>query len=461
MPRFSPLYRRTMLATLLPLLLAMAVTWALTTAVFSRSLDARVVEQTRRTARVLTESGLPFTQALLDRLAELQQTEFVLLRADGGTPLTSYRELPAEVARYLADRTAASAVTERHLEVGGVPAVVVAQPVDGRSDVRYRELVAVASLGDARAAARAAAVGLAVAMLAAGAIVAVLVHIRVKGITGKLGELVRQADAVAGGDGDTQPELDGADEIGQLARALDDMTARLSVYEQRLAEQSRLTALGQMAARIAHEVRNPLTGLKLHLQLLQERASPDQAPRVQSLLDEVLRLELLVGSSLALARERTLTVAPIDLDGLLGEVLALMRPSLSHRHIAAELQRGAPPGVPADAALVRQAFLNLLVNAAEALPDGGRVLVSSGCDASQQRAWFAIEDSGTGAPRDLLERRGGLSDKPFGLGLGLTLCREVAEAHGGGLRLERASRLGGARFVMELPMAGRGSGVEA
>jgi signal transduction histidine kinase len=231
------------------------------------------------------------------------------------------------------------------------------------------------------------------------------------------------------------------------------MMERLAEYESRLASRSRLAALGDMSARLAHEIRNPLTGIKLHLQLLAERAAPRELPRLQQLLAEVQRLELLVSSTLMLGAEQPLALAPVDLAELVADVLDLMQPSLEHRGIAVWRAQAALPPVPADRARVRQALLNLVVNAADAMPHGGRLQVSTEIDDAAQRALVAVEDSGPGVSDELRARleSGPRSTKPFGLGLGLVVCRDVASAHGGELRTERSTALGGARFVIALP----------
>jgi signal transduction histidine kinase len=209
-----------------------------------------------------------------------------------------------------------------------------------------------------------------------------------------------------------------------------------------------------MSARLAHEIRNPLTGMKLHLQLLAERAAPREQPRLQQLLGEVQRLELLVSSTLMLGAEQPLALAPVDLADLVADVLDLMQPSLEHRGIEVQRTPGGLPPVPVDRARLRQALLNLVVNAADAMPHGGRLRVGSELDAGSQRALIAVEDSGPGVSDELRARLESepRSTKPFGLGLGLVVCRDVAAAHGGELRIERSTALGGARFVIALPL---------
>jgi signal transduction histidine kinase len=101
---------------------------------------------------------------------------------------------------------------------------------------------------------------------------------------------------------------------------------------------------------------------------------------------------------------------------------------------------------------MRQALLNLVVNAADAMPRGGRLRIGAQLD-PESRALVAVEDSGPGVADELRARlaEGASSTKPFGLGIGLAVCREVAAAHGGELRIERSADLGGARIVIALP----------
>jgi signal transduction histidine kinase len=292
-------------------------------------------------------------------------------------------------------------------------------------------------------------------MLTAAALLAALLLSLVRSITRPLSELSALADRVATGERGERVDLPRPDEIGALAHSLNSMTTRLAEYESRLASRSRLAALGDMSARLAHEIRNPLTGIKLHLQLLAERAAPRDLPRLQQLLGEVQRLELLVSSTLMLGAEQPLALETVDLAALVADVLDLMQPSLEHRGIAVQRAQGELQPVRADRARLRQALLNLVVNAGEAMPHGGRLQVGTEADAAVQRALIAVEDTGPGVSDELRARLESdpRSTKPFGLGLGLVVCRDVAAAHGGELRIERSAVLGGARFVIALPLS--------
>jgi signal transduction histidine kinase len=348
---------------------------------------------------------------------------------------------------------AAEGPEAQRIDIDGQPLLVVARPIPPRSNPRASQLLITASLNDARDAARRAALGMGLAVLAAGALLIALQYYLVRSITQPISRLVAMANEIAAGRRDVRAAPAPHGELQALGAALNDMTAKLASYESELADRSRLAALGEMSARIAHEIRNPLTGLKLHLQLLDERTTPADKPTVRRLLDEVGRLELIVASSLSLTRPQAVNLREGDINAAVDEVLQLMEPSLRHRHI--ELQRGFAQVPPAmfDRDRIKQAVLNLVVNASDALPGGGSVLASSRYDEARGIVAISIEDSGPGIDPQLGDPAHALpgSSKPFGLGLGLKVCREIVAEHDGRLDLGRSESLGGGRATIELP----------
>jgi len=452
----SSLFVRLSLALLVPLLLAMLVAWAIGVGVVTRALEQRVEGQSRNAATVLAAWGLPYTPELLRRLAALQQADFALLDHEGRVVVSTSDTTAAALAAPLADFLAAPGTDRGTFRLESpVRSIAVYQAIEATREPRYSALVAVAPLGDAASAAARAAWWLGLAMLAATAVLGVVLLMLVRNITRPLAQLSDFADRIAAGERERRLELSRADEIGALGESLNTMMLRLGGYESRLASRSRMAALGEMSARLAHEIRNPLTGLKLHLQLLAERIDARERGRVAQLLTEVQRLEFLVSSTLLLGRGQPLDAAPTPIGPLVAEVLDLMGPSLAHLGIRAESRADERLQASVDRGRLRQALLNLVVNAADAMPQGGRLLIGADYDAAASRLQIVVEDSGPGVTDETRARLldTPVSTKPFGLGLGLTICRDVAAAHGGELLIERSAELGGARFAITIPLS--------
>jgi len=447
----SSLYLRLVLILVGPLLLAMTAAWAIGVGVITNALERRLEVQLRNAASVLSTGELPYTADLLRRLAALQQSDFILLDDAGAVALATSSEVAAAVTESLAQERAWPNSQSRRL-AKPVQSIAVFRQINDIRDSGYSALVAVAPLGDVGAAADRAARWLGFAMLAAAALLGTVLLVMVRNITRPLSQLSALADRIAAGERDERLDLARADEIGTLAESLNSMMQRLATYEARLTSRSRLSALGEMSARVAHEIRNPLTGLKLHLQLLAERIDARESTTINRLLSEVERLELVVSSTLLLGAAQALDARPTRLASLLTEVLELMGPSLAHRGISFDTECADDIEPCMDRGRVRQALLNLIVNAADAMPQGGRLRVAARSDPSASGIVIFVEDTGTGVADELRTRMrdAQVSTKPFGLGLGLTVCREVAEAHKGELRIERSAELGGARLVMAL-----------
>jgi signal transduction histidine kinase len=456
------LYVRLILALLGPLLLAMAAAWAIGVGIVTRTLEQRVEGQLRNAVAVLAGGGLPMTPDLLKRLASLQQSDLVLLDRHGRVSIATADDVGRAIEASLASGKPWSRDEPQRLDTPQ-RSLALYHPFPDGVMTDHSALVAVAPLADADRAAAHATRWLGFAMVTATIVLGAVLLLLVRSITRPLSELSRLADRIAAGERNSRVDLGRADEIGALAEALNSMMERLRSYEDRLASQTRLSALGQMSAKLAHEIRNPLTGLKLHLQLMAERNDAPDPTRVARLLSEVQRLELLVASTLTLGVDRPLDIVDAPLADLIGDVLELMAPSLAHRGIVAERHCDDRLRAPVDRDRLRQALLNLIVNAADAMPEGGRLRIRTEPDAASARVRILVEDSGPGVVQPAGERAGAspASTKPFGLGLGLTVCRDVAAAHGGELRIERSAELGGACFVIVLPVVAATAGVAA
>ncbi|MFB3818286.1 MAG: PAS domain-containing sensor histidine kinase [Candidatus Methylomirabilales bacterium] len=219
------------------------------------------------------------------------------------------------------------------------------------------------------------------------------------------------------------------------------------------AQAARLLEHGRLASDFAHEIRNPLNAVAIHLELLR-RDLPGAAAGARRSLEvigrEVGRIERLVQGLVRCLRLGRFELAPLKVSDLLQQATARLGAEPAGR-VASSLAPGAPAVVLADAALLSEALAQLLRNALEASPATGPVLLRAECGADGGLA-LGVEDRGPGIPPEELDRVFQLyySTKPDGPGVGLPLARGIARLHGGHLRLE--SRPGqGTAAILTLP----------
>jgi signal transduction histidine kinase len=244
----------------------------------------------------------------------------------------------------------------------------------------------------------------------------------------------------------------------QLALLLDgaDLLTRAVGVERSLAHAEKLAAVGELAARIAHEIRNPVTAARsLAQQLVREPAAPFQE-ELGIILAELERVERQVASLLRFARRDELHVAPVDLAELVRGVLASLRPRLDAASIALALDLRAGVLARADGEKLRQVLINLLENALDALAGAEAPRrISVDVVGVNGHATLALADSGPGVPTDALPRlfEPFFSLKPDGTGLGLAIAKRTIEAHEGCITAVPGPH-GGLLIEIELPLAG-------
>jgi signal transduction histidine kinase len=295
-------------------------------------------------------------------------------------------------------------------------------------------------------------------------VVAVLFVIFIGRATRSLEELTRAAAAV--GRGDLSPTLPraGPDEVGTLSDAFADMTKRVRSMMREIEVSRQLAVLGEFAAQLSHEVRNPLTSLKLDLQGLQRQVRsgalpPSAEAPVASSLREVNRLDTVVRGVLELARQSGAGHRPFCLDEVIDHSVAALRAQLEQRNVAVERpQHRESTQLIGDPELLSGMLMNLLINAAEAQPHGGRVGVSSVTRrAGDGGEWVdvTIADDGPGVAADLRHDvfRPFYTSRHDGTGLGLALALRTARDHGGHIACDAAADgFRGAAFIVSLPI---------
>jgi signal transduction histidine kinase len=227
--------------------------------------------------------------------------------------------------------------------------------------------------------------------------------------------------------------------------------------EAALKEQDRLAALGVMAAGVAHEVNTPLTGISSYAQMLLAD-TPEDDPRhllLRKVERQTFRAAKIVNNLLDFARSRKGELGPVDLAAVVGECLDLMHERLARRGVVVEWNPPAEGAVVVgDAGELQQVVTNLVLNAHDAMPEGGTLTLELGEDAG--RLCLVVTDTGVGIPGDLLAH----VFEPFvttrlgqgGTGLGLAISHDIVRHHGGELAVESEPGQG-ARFTLTLPAA--------
>lgn len=273
--------------------------------------------------------------------------------------------------------------------------------------------------------------------------------------TRSMQELADAAESVARGDLQARVRVGGPEEVARAGRAFNAMASNLQRTLDALAKREALAAVGEFAASLAHELRNPLTAIRLDLQRIDEVSGDEarQAVLTDRMLAAVRQLDRTVGGVLRVAGSGRAVPRPVPLGAPLSAAARTALPSFEAR--GARLELPSPDGLPiveGDEAALEQLFLNLLVNAAEALDRGGLATVGLREDRRNGRVVVVIRDTGPGLSELLLERalEPLFTTKAGGTGLGLAIARRIARAHGGELRLRNGAG-GGAVAEVELP----------
>ncbi len=272
------------------------------------------------------------------------------------------------------------------------------------------------------------------------------------------------------------PEDAAAGDGGRLALLVADDVSDAAAARQRALQAERLAAIGKMAAHITHEIRNPLSSIGLNVELLDETlakggasstATGEARRLLAAIAREVGRLSDVSEDYLRVARLPSPRPTAVDLAELLGDVVVFARPELDRARVSVDLRLPSPSRplvVPIDEAQVRQALLNLVRNAREAMEDGGVLTIALSEAPSEVGSGVRLEvsDQGSGIPDDVRARIFDpfFTTKSTGTGLGLPLTRQILEAHGGSIAYEPVVPHG-SRFVLLFPRVATAQGLEA
>jgi two-component system NtrC family sensor kinase len=256
-----------------------------------------------------------------------------------------------------------------------------------------------------------------------------------------------------------------------LERQVEERTAALRSAKDVLARSEKLASLGQLSASIAHEINNPLAGILTFARLLTrvlEAGPPDDAARATCLKNlalvqrETERCTVIVRNLLDFARARPLDLRILDPLRALDEALSLAQHKMQLQGVTVVKKLDGTGPVSADFGQLRQAFMNILLNACDAMPQGGTLTLTSHLYSGSREVEIGVADTGSGIAPDVLSRIFDpfFTTKEKGTGLGLSVVYGIVEKHGGSMHVD--SRVGqGTTMKVRLPLAAEGDAAVA
>jgi signal transduction histidine kinase len=262
------------------------------------------------------------------------------------------------------------------------------------------------------------------------------------------------------GRGTSRRAHEGDDEIGRLGRAFNQMLDRLDESKVAKVRNEKLALAGLFAARVAHDIRNPLAAMKINAQMLESavKGEPRHAALVNAMLYDISQVESVIRDLIELARPGELKKVPADVNAVIRAVIRQLDIRLTHRKVQTMLQLpDRLPLVLLDTERFQQVLMNVFVNAIDAMPDGGILTVSTRSDGAD--LVIEVDDDGVGIDPGMVTRVFDpfVSTKPEGVGLGLVNAKAVVEGHDGRIALTpRQPR--GTRARIIVPVSGSPNG---
>ena len=433
----------------------------------ARTLDGRAQAQVASTATVLSQSDFALNPYILESLKRMTGADVITFTRGGELVLTTLnrdtrRDLIARImapehTRRLDGAQPDSAVIEN--VNCGAPCVVAYRSVPSQPDI---VVALVVETSEVTAATRAVTRTI---LLASGLSVLVMIvvgQILARRLTAPLDELLRftrEEGASPDGAGalpSVRRARAGDDEIGRLARAFNEMLDRLARSREALVRSEKLAVTGLLAARVAHDIRSPLSSIKMLTQLLAAQLpdNRDQRALVTTLLEDIDLVEGIIRDLLELAKPGALRREPTPLEEVVTETLRQFQARLDHRKISTTTEFGpALPAVAIDRARFKRALSNVIVNAADAMPTGGTLGVRTTLGPQGSTVVLEVTDDGSGVDPEIRDRvfDAFVSTKPDGVGLGLVNTKAIVDSHGG--RISLTPRLPrGTCVTIELPV---------
>ncbi len=234
-------------------------------------------------------------------------------------------------------------------------------------------------------------------------------------------------------------------------RTLREQTDMIIEFEHQMEKTARLSTLGELSAGLAHEIRNPLASIRLVADNMSGQGDcPEAKEYMQILNTEVERLNQVVEQYLSMAKADRSEQQQVQLMNALADIVQLVRQQATKQQVNIELEADQIPLIRGTQVQLKQAFLNLALNALQAMPDGGSLVIS--CTQQDDTVQIDFKDDGHGLPEENLEQlfTPFYSTRKTGTGLGLAISRRIITSHGGQIEAIKLSK--GACFRIRLPL---------
>jgi two-component system NtrC family sensor kinase len=258
----------------------------------------------------------------------------------------------------------------------------------------------------------------------------------------ELRQLSSTSHRVMEGDLNARAALTAGGEVGQLATSFDEMLDTLQVTQEQLVQSEKLASLGQLAAGVAHELNNPLSTILLFSDVLLRESKPDDRERsdLETILRETQRCKTIVASLLDFARQHQVEAQELDLNHFIQTILNIEQKHEHYSGVTIKTNLAADlPHIQADPAQLQAVFINLMTNAAEAMPEGGNITITT-VPGPAGRITIRIEDTGEGIPSENLPKlfTPFFTTKPVGkgTGLGLAIVYGIIKMHRGQINIQ-------------------------
>lgn len=294
----------------------------------------------------------------------------------------------------------------------------------------------------------------------------VLSAVFIRGFTKPVDELLTATRRIKSGD--LSYKIEGLrDEFGEVATSFNEMAASLKEQCQKMQWAEQLVVLGELAGGLAHEIKNPLAGIKASTAVLseEESLSAENKDILLKVIEQINRIENLLKSLLNFARPPKPQIMSVDVNEVLDATISLAQKhplfsSPDSKSIVIEKRYDSHlPKISADPLQLQQVFMNLLLNAADAMPAGGTITARTAHDETARPLSIRIGDTGMGIDTAVIDKifQPFFTTKPKGTGLGLAITKRLVEQHGGSIGVE-SNPGGGVLFTITLPTLPGGEG---